>query len=615
MGKSKSGLSVSSKAIDPALNALFSQSAGAVKTPAKSRYVELLPQRTKPEPKEEEAEDDEDDSENEELEGSDDNGDASSGEEESEVEDTGDASSMDDEAEAAEVLEKAASRGTSQDEGRKRKRRQRDDDEDLEANYLERLTTEKEPTGKRRKGDSTEKGAASAAPKKDGEDNIAEKEEDDESGDDVPVHESLVHESIAANPAVSELEKANRTVFLSNVSAEAITSRKAKKMLLDHLASVLDKKADPPQKVQSIRFRSTAFETAGIPKRAAYIKKEVLEATTKSTNAYAVYTTTAAARLAVAQLNGTVVLERHLRVDSVAHPAAVDHRRCVFVGNLGFVDDETVYNTKVNEEGKEVTEKRKRTKAPMDVEEGLWRVFGKEGGKVESVRVVRDAATRVGKGFAYVQFYDGNAVESAILLNGKKFPPMLPRELRVTRCKAPHKTARAMEARSGGGSGNGNAMAFDRRKSGKFERKPRPQKGRGPATGANQTGGGGYVPKPTAESQTLAGRASKLLGRFGAAKFVGKPHGSGSGGDGRGDKRRDRKDREMNRGGSGAGAGAGGEGGGEKSGIKGPEQFVFEGRRASAKDGKPKDLKFKTKGKGKDKPHKSRRGNNLKFGK
>lgn len=385
-----------------------------MKTPPKSRYVELLPQKSKtsPEQEEDEEEDDEDAADNEKLEGSDDEsgqesdaGDsdvedgASSGEGESEVEDADDAMSVDDEAEAAAVLERAVLQEASQDDGRKRKRKQRDDDENLESKYFERLANEEEPTGKRRKGDAAVNGVASTA-SKDGEKHTAEKEDADESADDVPVHESL-----AADPAVSELEKANRTVFLSNVSVEAITSGKAKKILLNHLSSVLDKKADPPQKVQSIRFRSTAFESAGIPKRAAFIKKTVLEATTKSTNAYAVYTTAAAARLAVKQLNGTTVLDRHLRVDSVAHPAPVDHRRCVFVGNLGFVDDETVYNTKVNEEGKEVTEKRKRTKTPMDVEEGLWRVFNKEAGKVESVRVVRDAATRVAKGFAYVQFY------------------------------------------------------------------------------------------------------------------------------------------------------------------------------------------------------------------
>ncbi len=145
--------------------------------------------------------------------------------------------------------------------------------------------------------------------------------------------------------------------------------------------------------------------TRSMPKRAAYITKSLMDATAKSTHAYVVYSTAAAARLAASKLNGSVVLDRHLRADSVAHPSAVDHRRCVFVGNLGFVDDETVLNTKIDEDGKEQTDSRKRTKAPMDIEEGLWRTFGKQAGKVESVRVVRDEVTRVGKGIAYVQFY------------------------------------------------------------------------------------------------------------------------------------------------------------------------------------------------------------------
>ena len=361
--------------------------AGAVKTPSKSRYADLLPERPRAAPKEEEEADEEvDDEELSEIDEAEDSEEAI--ESEDEDEDVNDASSVEDEAEAAEIP--VVSRKPIEDEGRKRKRKQRNDDEDLETNYLERLVNDEEPTGKRRKAD------AEAVEDK------AEKEGDNSSDDELPVHESL--KKTDSTPA-TEIEKANRTVFLSNVAVDAITSSKSKKILLNHLSSVLDKKADPPQKVESIRFRSTAFSTAAIPKRAAYIKKEVLDATTKSTNAYAVYSTTAAARLAMTQLNGTMVLDRHIRVDSVAHPAPVDHRRCVFVGNLGFVDDETVYNTTLNAEGKEETTKRKRTKTPMDVEEGLWRVFGKEGGKVESVRVVRDAVTRVGKGFAYVQFY------------------------------------------------------------------------------------------------------------------------------------------------------------------------------------------------------------------
>ncbi|KAK4647693.1 Nucleolar protein 12 [Podospora bellae-mahoneyi] len=577
MAKSKS-LSAPSKAVDPALDSLFSTSAGPVQAPPKSRYSELPPPKSDdaPEESDEEDEDEEDEEEDDEelseledgadLEdlvdmeaseesGEEDDNDSENDEDDEDEDDASDSMSVDNEAEAAEVLESAAAKSKAEEEdGRKRKRKQRNDDEDLEAKYFERLQEddEEERSGKRRK-DANGKAAAVEKTEKTGD-----KDSDLDSDAEVPKHESLT-----ANDAASELEKANRTVFLSNVSLEATTSRTAKKTLLKHLASILDPKADPPQKVESIRFRSTAFATAAIPKRAAFIKKEVMEATTKCTNAYAVYSTPQAVRLAVQKLNGTVVLDRHLRVDSVAHPAPVDHKRCVFVGNLGFVDDETVLNVKVDDEGNQTTTKKKRTKQPMDVEEGLWRVFGKEAGKVESVRVVRDNVTRVGKGIAYVQFYDGNDVEKAILLEGKKFPPMLPRELRVSRCKALHKTARALEAKHGKA---------------------------GPPSKGDRKGrkGSSYVPKITPEDKTLAGRAGKLLGRGGAAKLTGE------------DKRKDRKDRPRR---ESAGAPQS-----QPGGIRPPEDFVFEGKRASAKDGKPKDLKFKGARNGEKRGYKKKTG-------
>lgn len=374
MAKSKSALTVPKKAVDPVLDALFSTSAGPIKPAQKSRYAEPLATKPKGKP----TIDDEDDVDLADLsEGSgldDSVSGQGSSDDESESDNASDASGAGEEDQAAEVPKVTVDHGLSaQEDGRKRKRRQRDEYDNLESKYLDRLADEEQPTGKRLKADEpTTADAADAA---------TDDDADSDSDDIVPVHESL-----AADPAVTDLEKANRTVFLSNVSAEAVTSRPAKKTLMAHLSSILDKKASPPQKIESIRFRSTAFSTAAIPKRAAYIKKSVLEATTKSTNAYVVYSSTSAARLAVAELNGTTVLARHLRVDSVAHPAAVDHRRCVFVGNLGFVDDESILDTKINEDGKEVTEKKKRTRIPMDVEEGLWRVFGKEAGKVESVR-------------------------------------------------------------------------------------------------------------------------------------------------------------------------------------------------------------------------------------
>lgn len=297
----------------------------------------------------------------------DDDDDASSADEE----DKKDASSSSDEEETK--ADKKAVTEEASEPPRERKRKRKEENADLEDKYLSKLapTDDAEPQEKRTK---TDKATTS-----------------DDEDDKIPQHESLSKDTKS-----SELEKADRTVFLANVSSEAVSSKAAKKTLTTHLSSVLDK----GEKVDSIRFRSLALSAGSMPKRAAYITKQLMEATTKSTNAYAVFSSVAAANKAVKSLNGSEVLGRHIRVDSVSHPTPTDHRRCVFVGNLGFMDDESVLEE--NKDGETI--KKKRNKVPADVEEGLWRTFGQQG-KVENVRVVRDPKTRVGKGFAYVQFY------------------------------------------------------------------------------------------------------------------------------------------------------------------------------------------------------------------
>lgn len=378
-------------------------------------------------------------------------------------------------------------------------------EDDFEEVYLRRLAREEE-----RESAKHHRRLDAEASQSHSIEDAAVAEPDDSSMSDVDVgvdaasenseqDEKPLHESISgASSKADEIEKSKRTVFLGNVSTKAITSKSAKKALLKHLVSFLDEaggglSASAPQ-VESIRFRSTPFASGGgLPKRASFARKEILDETTPSTNAYVVYSTAQAARKAPAALNGTIVLDRHLRVDSVAHPSATDHRRCVFVGNLAFVDSESdAADGDAKRDSK--TRKSKKPAAPADVEEGLWRVFNAHAhasnpaakGSVESVRVVRDRATRVGKGFAYVQFYDENCVEQALLLDGKKFPPMLPRSLRVTRAKKIKKKSDA------------TAPSTDRR----------PQRrvlGQGSA------------------QQTMQGRAAQLLGRSRAAQLKTRP--------------------------------------------------------------------------------------------
>jgi nucleolar protein 12 len=290
-------------------------------------------------------------------------------------------------------------------EVKKRKRKNKDDD--LEGRYMDRLAEEEEREKvklkeerreKRRKlspTDDTEEGGGAAAEDQSQDSDASKDEESEEEDIVIPQHESL-----NAPTEAPEFEAAARTVFLGNVSSQAIASKTAKKVLITHLSSFLASLPEhkPPHAIESFRFRSTAYSNK-LPKKAAFAKKELMDTTTKSTNAYVVYSTKIAAKEAAKRLNGTMVLDRHLRADEVAHPAKTDHRRCIFVGNLGFVDDASQIQAANEEEGK----RKQKQREPGDVEEGLWREFGKVG-KVESVRVVRDPKTRVGKGIAYVQF-------------------------------------------------------------------------------------------------------------------------------------------------------------------------------------------------------------------
>lgn len=339
----------------------------------------------------------------------------------------------------AELRDESPTEGDTNDGGRSRKRRRIRQGEDLESSYLSRLAREEAKEDvQRRAGRRIQKDGVEQA-KENLVETVTSSSDNSPSScseDDVPL---LQHETIARLDVSATLDKAARTVFLSNVSTAAIKSKSAKKILLNHLAAPLQalEGDDARPTVQSLRFRSTAFASSVGPKKAAFAKKELMENTTSSTNAYVVYSSEAAARVCASQLNGTIVLDRHLRADYAAQPSVIDHRRCVFVGNLSFVDKENVESLNDGEVGKP---RRPKAKEPADAEEGLWRTFNRAG-PVESVRVVRDKETRVGKGFAYVQFKDENGVEAALLSNEKKFPPMLPRKLRVMRAKQPKQTA------------------------------------------------------------------------------------------------------------------------------------------------------------------------------
>ncbi|KAG9581824.1 RNA-binding domain-containing protein, partial [Aureobasidium melanogenum] len=468
--------------LDPTISSLFANSFGAAKPIHTEFPTQPVRSAKKRELEDEEEEGADNDEELSELD--DDELDAVDADDDDEVGDDSDVEVPD--------VEEAQAAAQAALESNNRKRKRKDKQPELEDVYMDKLDREEKKAIAKAKEDRTSK-RQKTEEKVSNDSGDSDSEEDAAEGADAmemsppPVHETLEPDND------SDLVKAQRTVFLGNVSAEAITSKSAKKTLMRHLESFFEDIADPEKgqpahSVESLRFRSTAYASA-IPKKAAFAKKEIMVETTKSTNAYAVYSSNALAREAARRLNGTVVLDRHLRVDEVAHPAKTEPRRCVFVGNLGFVDDESNIDKANAEEGKGT---RKGNKTPSDVEEGLWRTFS-TCGKVESVRVPRDPQTRVGKGFAYVQFTEENAVEAALLLNEKKFPPMLPRKLRVTRAKT-------------------------------IKRNVKPGSNAVKAPGA--TNKGIYNPKADPVMQSNMGRAGKLLGRAAAAQVQkGKPIG------------------------------------------------------------------------------------------
>ncbi|KAG5439345.1 hypothetical protein PCK2_000843 [Pneumocystis canis] len=154
-------------------------------------------------------------------------------------------------------------------------------------------------------------------------------------------------------------------------------------------------------KIKSIRFRSIAFSEL-LPRKIAYIQKK-FHSKRDILNAYIVYETRKSSEDALV-LNGTLFLDRHIRVDSIAHPTPHVPKRSIFIGNLSFNAQE----------------------------EQLWSHFS-HCGEIEFVRIVRDNKTNIGKGFAYVQFKNQESIDEALLLHNIKGP--CGRLLRVVRAK------------------------------------------------------------------------------------------------------------------------------------------------------------------------------------
>lgn len=145
-----------------------------------------------------------------------------------------------------------------------------------------------------------------------------------------------------------------------------------------------------------------------------------------------------AARLAVEKCDGTIFMDRMLKVDSAGHSdsspnaatattklAIGDPKLTVFVGNLDFASKEDdlriFFETLIHAE---------RGPPPQD----LGSDGTKHGTWVTRVRMIRDKDTQLGKGFAYVQFVDRSCVDEILALEPDRLK-FAKRKLRVHRCK------------------------------------------------------------------------------------------------------------------------------------------------------------------------------------
>lgn len=141
-----------------------------------------------------------------------------------------------------------------------------------------------------------------------------------------------------------------------------------------------------------------------------------------------------AAKAAVEKCDGTVFMERMIRVDVVGREAVEkgkesvgDPKLAVFVGNLDFASKEE--DLRAFFEGVVSAE---RGPPPLkEDEEGVK----KPNNWVTRVRIVRDKETQLGKGFAYIQFADRECVDEVLALEEQKLK-FAKRKLRVQRCKS-----------------------------------------------------------------------------------------------------------------------------------------------------------------------------------
>ncbi|PLW27552.1 hypothetical protein PCASD_23416 [Puccinia coronata f. sp. avenae] len=296
-------------------------------------------------------------------------------------------------------------------------------------------------------------------------------EEDDEQDSDIPlVHETVLARTTSASlpkpktrkpakmdPTETPEQKNARTVFVGNVHIDCVKNKSTSRALLEHLLNPLKEETalGTQARIESIRYRgiplatpigneppknqhgakrSKAWQEAQGGLRPSFDDKRMIGYVTgdlhpeaKSCLAYVVIAPPAngieesteltgaaeLAKLIATKADGTSFMDRVIRCDLTAPPPTTssgtsshpsidlkEQRRTLFIGGLDLVEEEESIRKAV--ESRLLEEKK-------GLPEGAptW---------VERVRVVRDKATSLTKGFAYVLLRTQDAVEEMLAL-------------------------------------------------------------------------------------------------------------------------------------------------------------------------------------------------------
>ncbi|KAG9433839.1 RNA-binding protein 34 [Apis mellifera carnica] len=212
----------------------------------------------------------------------------------------------------------------------------------------------------------------------DEDDDISDEEEEEEGEEENKVQKnssSNKNNKISMDTSLEEIKEDEKTIFVGNLPKD-VTKKKLKKIFKQF------------GKIDTIRLRGKIAKSANVSKRVAAIKNE-LHPKLKSVYAYIKFVSKESVKESLS-MNGTEFEGNYLRVNaSNKSENKFDSKKSIFLGNLHYnIDDNTIIK------------------------------HFKQCGEIESVRVIRDNKTGVGKGFGYVNFKNEDAVTLALELDG-----------------------------------------------------------------------------------------------------------------------------------------------------------------------------------------------------